>query len=531
MHKTLINFLKIITATALLSLTMTFRSTAQEFPDSFEAIHELQAALTTIGYDPGPVDGLFGSRTALAYREFCEARDINPESDYWSVWPKLLREALDVEPYPLLSTYSRLRGLQLQEPKSIDYVPSEEVVQHCEYPLTIHKRSFIPNKNFILSESYTVRNDLKTLLEGNDDEEALSAELRRFVGSLNKYKYRCIMGDKFICDILLQIISEFANGYEIQKADFGNFRAHDYQIELRILLPLMEAYDVAVMQIGVPTNHHRVGDWFLSSMYRVSYRQFAATKNQDFARDSYIECNQNEGARESANNHNLLSGYLWSMYGLLWQYSPGIDLGLDVLTLASDSVDEQGRLLCEVDRGALAIYYSGRSVEHQLQLLDVMDRAGVEVSPEVITNLNRAALFLVNATFDNQLLGDLPSSNRLNWCSDDWKIQCTENNYQSAFGWVPAYQKRFPNSPAAVLIDEIQTTMRSSGELTDDYKAAASSFTLGIIPNAEIRHNIISDRLDYPEDLDLEFTDLDSNGLGGSATCISYYKSEVFQTQ
>ncbi|MGB0785023.1 MAG: hypothetical protein ACPGRH_02565 [Alphaproteobacteria bacterium] len=525
MHKTLINFLKIITATALLSLTMTFRSTAQEFPDSFEAIHELQAALTTIGYDPGPVDGLFGSRTALAYTEFCEERDINPESDYWSVWPKLLREALDVEPYPLLSI-SPLEELNLQEPVPIDYTPSAEVIQYCTFPLTIHEDDYVAPR-FILTETLRVRTDLERLLnEGDGHQDILDPHLGRFYRSIREYRYRCHMGDDFMCDVIFDLVSEFAATFEIQSSDFHPHYAFD--IELRMLLPLIEAYDTAVLQLGVPSNHAEIGDWFFTAIYRVSYRQFANNKFQDFSRERFIDCYQAAGGFESANNHNIQSGYLWGLYGLLWKYSPGLDLALDVLTLASESVDDQGRLMCEIDRGALAIYYSGKSLHQQIMIVYLMDRAGVEIRPEVLYNLDRAALFLVNATFDNELLGDLPSPNRLNWCTDDWKIQCTENNFQSSFGWVPAYQTRFPEASGTVRINEIQAKMSSSNELTDKYKAAAQSFVLGILPNSKIRHNIIEERLSYPDDLNLEFWDLESDSGGGDASCISYYKSEVF---
>jgi hypothetical protein len=43
-------------------------------------IEALQQRLVELGYDPGPVDGQWGPRTAAAYAEFCEVSDL-PVSD------------------------------------------------------------------------------------------------------------------------------------------------------------------------------------------------------------------------------------------------------------------------------------------------------------------------------------------------------------------------------------------------------------------------------------------------------------------
>ena len=40
------------------------------------AVRDLQAALKTLGHDPGPADGVFGPRTERAVRAFQQAREI-----------------------------------------------------------------------------------------------------------------------------------------------------------------------------------------------------------------------------------------------------------------------------------------------------------------------------------------------------------------------------------------------------------------------------------------------------------------------
>src|SRR6201999_1096909 len=40
------------------------------------AVRDLQEALKALGHDPGPVDGVFGSRTESAVRAFQQAREI-----------------------------------------------------------------------------------------------------------------------------------------------------------------------------------------------------------------------------------------------------------------------------------------------------------------------------------------------------------------------------------------------------------------------------------------------------------------------
>ena len=40
------------------------------------AVRDLQEALTALGFDPGPVDGLFGAKTESAVRQFQQTREI-----------------------------------------------------------------------------------------------------------------------------------------------------------------------------------------------------------------------------------------------------------------------------------------------------------------------------------------------------------------------------------------------------------------------------------------------------------------------
>jgi peptidoglycan hydrolase-like protein with peptidoglycan-binding domain len=40
------------------------------------AVRDLQEALHTLGYDPGPADGVFGARTESAVKKFQQAREI-----------------------------------------------------------------------------------------------------------------------------------------------------------------------------------------------------------------------------------------------------------------------------------------------------------------------------------------------------------------------------------------------------------------------------------------------------------------------
>ena len=40
------------------------------------AVRDLQEALKALGYDPGPVDGIFGSATEAAVKQFQQAREI-----------------------------------------------------------------------------------------------------------------------------------------------------------------------------------------------------------------------------------------------------------------------------------------------------------------------------------------------------------------------------------------------------------------------------------------------------------------------
>jgi peptidoglycan hydrolase-like protein with peptidoglycan-binding domain len=40
------------------------------------AVHDLQEGLKALGYDPGPIDGIFGAKTESAVKKFQQAREI-----------------------------------------------------------------------------------------------------------------------------------------------------------------------------------------------------------------------------------------------------------------------------------------------------------------------------------------------------------------------------------------------------------------------------------------------------------------------
>ncbi len=57
------------------------------------AVQRLQNDLRTLGYDPGPTDGLFGEQTEAAVRSFQSAHDIRADGAVG--WPRTLRAILD----------------------------------------------------------------------------------------------------------------------------------------------------------------------------------------------------------------------------------------------------------------------------------------------------------------------------------------------------------------------------------------------------------------------------------------------------
>lgn len=52
---------------------------AQSVPDYNYRIEEIQEALEKAGFKPGPIDGVMGSQTRAAIREFQKANDLKPD--------------------------------------------------------------------------------------------------------------------------------------------------------------------------------------------------------------------------------------------------------------------------------------------------------------------------------------------------------------------------------------------------------------------------------------------------------------------
>jgi peptidoglycan hydrolase-like protein with peptidoglycan-binding domain len=58
-----------------------------------EQVRELQRRLDELGYDPGPVDGLMGARTAEAIADFQEDRGLDADGEPTRALLERLREA------------------------------------------------------------------------------------------------------------------------------------------------------------------------------------------------------------------------------------------------------------------------------------------------------------------------------------------------------------------------------------------------------------------------------------------------------
>ena len=63
----------------------------EPFPKSGERVREVQRALTGLGYEPGPIDGLMGPRTRAAVRAYQEASGLTADG---TLTPELEREIL-----------------------------------------------------------------------------------------------------------------------------------------------------------------------------------------------------------------------------------------------------------------------------------------------------------------------------------------------------------------------------------------------------------------------------------------------------
>lgn len=74
-----------------------------------EAVRNLQADLVTIGFDPGPVDGRFGAKTAAAVRRFQERRALLVDGKAGAITLQAIDDALaakaDREPAPAPETW------------------------------------------------------------------------------------------------------------------------------------------------------------------------------------------------------------------------------------------------------------------------------------------------------------------------------------------------------------------------------------------------------------------------------------------
>jgi len=489
--------------------------------------YEIQMALKTVGHDPGLVDGRWGKNSEKAFRNFCSENDIEYTDKIEKIWPRLLENALDKKPIPLLAS-GNIKDISFPTGELIKRLNDKQTVSQCEFALSIHKRTYIPEANYILNTSHRFRNGFSEYIKSfNGDDEAFANHIDPFKGSLNKLSYECILSNYKSCEAIITVMDSFAKSYQLQTEKFPP--KFSYMIEARVLMPLMEAYDVASSAIGFPDKHKAYTDWFLTALNKVTYRSFGRKKYGDFWRDSKIECLTNNGASEAANNHNLQSGYLWALYGTLAKDEHAVRLGYDTLALAIGSVDEEGRLLCEVDRGALALAYSGTALHYILKIDDIMARNKVPIPEHYNQKIEAAANFLVNAAFDNKLLGNFPKANRGNWCSNSWKPQCIENQHRTGFAWVTKYILKYPNSEAEQKIFKIYENMSSDRPLEYEYRRVASAFLLGHFPNKDIKKNILRERLKHPQDLSLTYFDSSSPVVSGSAGCIDRYRYGVLK--
>jgi hypothetical protein len=497
-----------------------------------EYTYETQAALKSLGYDIGKVDGSYGPNTNGELAKFCESQDIEFNDEITpEIWVELATVAKQNFLIPYLSADQREFN-----PKSSNLLVSTSEYKYgnnmCHFLVNFiqddsssgwgHPVSF---QNYQKAFSEMVVPNIEHLDEFDMaffwsdpvDFEGISGV---FKNSILASSQDCYSEPKNLesCQSIISIASWFADQSAFvwnkkiaslgSKSNTQTSPDDTYYFTVKeVIMPLLFAYSTASEIVGVPEQDKKIKKWAYAAVVQNTFDPFVDKKNQTRDMVFYEPGKDKKAACDKyvlSLNHSLYGALAMTAYGAIWSDANFFTQAFDRLKYSLDSgaVNEEGVNLCAASRGAAAMLYSGADLQNILTVIEIGRRNGLDMeSQEVEAKVEKMGRFLIDAAFNPELIYPYAKEDRMSWCSENYKDQCMFVLYGRviSFSWVRHFMTLFPDSSLTADVNALLVDPQSYPTAGENAERIASSILKSNFMVDEVKWELFDEPDDWLE--------------------------------
>jgi hypothetical protein len=497
-----------------------------------EYTYETQAALKSLGYDIGKVDGSYGPNTNGELAKFCEKQGIEFNGQITpTIWVELASAAKDKFPIPFLSvdqkeitpktsklaiSTSEYKYLPKMCRFLVDFI-QDDTSYGWGHPVSFQSYQKAFSQMVVPNIENLDEFDMTFFWSDPVDFEQISGV---FLNSILASSQDCYSEPRNLdsCKTVISVATWFADQSAFvwnkkiaslgTKTNLQSSSADTYYFAVKhVIMPLLFAYSTAIEIVGVPEEDKKVENWAYAALVQNTFDIFVDKKNQ--TRDMlFYQPDKNQKAAcdkyALSLNHSLYNALAMTAYGAIWSDANFFTQAFDRLkySLGSGAVSDEGVSLCAASRGANAMTYSGSDLLNVLMVIEIGRRNNVDLeNQEVIAKVEKMGRFLIDAAFNPELIYPYAKEDRMSWCSESYKDQCMFNLYGRimSFSWVRHFMTLFPDASLTADINALLVDPKSYPTAGENPERIASSILKSNFMIDEVKWELFDEPDDWLE--------------------------------
>lgn len=383
----------------------------------------VQSSLAALGHDPGPVDGQWGGKSREALNALRSEHGLDPADGITGSALALLHRLVPGEatlPSPgkvVVDAVARRSFLQEH---------ADVARRHCNNALDL--------PGLDVGQQPVVKFTEKRTLEGYiaNDEDWMSPVAE----GLSLSAADCLGGSDAACRDIVTVVGAWAGADALQTPVARRARSDEFDgvawMANTVLSPMIVSYATARSLVDVdPTTDALILDWLHNRTLHYNYISDHNTK-------------QGDPRNSLARNHAVAATLPSVALGALIGDRSLFDQGRERWVAALSNMRKDGSFPTETQRGARSLHYTGLQLGYLTAIAEVyagQDEDLYALAGSASQTIHDAVAFNTRAWSDYGVVADYAAANHSSPSTPDSPMATYFEGY---FGWLPAYQGRFP---------------------------------------------------------------------------------------
>ena len=272
-----------------------------------------------------------------------------------------------------------------------------------------------------------------------------------------KSSAQCLGGNSIQCNEIHQYALNFSKNSKLKKPrkKDGFFWNDTLSISMRLTGPMAMALGIAWNKNNFPKDEKKI---ILKWLDKIDNNFEHGMRTNGYYKGSYY----GNSARKAGHNHAAQSSIARMSVGALTGNKKKFLTGIDQWFITLDTMRKDGSLPIETQRGARALFYSGRTIS---ALIAIAERAlvqGIDLyTIDRNKSIHKAVQFYLDVADNPELILKYAKKNKSPGPSKDYTRQDLygANRFnRSGHGWVKLYIKRFPNHTNTIRLLNISSS-------------------------------------------------------------------------